>query len=50
MSFLRGQFKLSESWSNLRSKLRDDPDLLGKAALVLFITGALMVSLVLILR
>ena len=45
MSFLRGQFKLSESWSNLRSKLRDDPDLLGKAALVLFVTGAVMLAL-----
>lgn len=42
--------RLWSRWSNLRSKLRDDPDLLGKAALVLFITGALMVTLVLILR
>lgn len=36
---------LSRHWSNLRSKLRDDPDLLGKAALVLFVTGAVMLAL-----
>ena len=36
--------ELSRRWSSLRSKLRDDPDLLGKAALVLFVTGAVMIA------
>ena len=44
MNFLRGQFEHSQRWSSLRSKLRDDPDLLGKAALVLFVTGAAMLA------
>ena len=45
MNFLNVRSALSQHWSNLRSKLRDDPDLLGKAALVLFVTGAAMIAL-----
>jgi hypothetical protein len=45
MNSLNERSKLSRHWSNLRSKLRDDPDLLGKAALVLFVTGAVMIAL-----
>jgi hypothetical protein len=45
MNFSKEPSAFSRHWSNLRSKLRDDPDLLGKAALVLFVTGAVMLAL-----
>ena len=45
MNFWNVRSALSQRLSNLRSKLRDDPDLLGKAALVLFVTGAAMLAL-----
>jgi len=45
MNFWNVRSELSQRLVNLRSKLRDDPDLLGKAALVLFVTGAAMLAL-----
>ena len=45
MNFWNVRSALSQRLSNLRSKLQDDPDLLGKAALVLFVTGAAMIAL-----
>ena len=45
MNFSKEPSAFLRLWSNLRSRLRDDPDLLGKAALILFITGAAMVAL-----
>jgi hypothetical protein len=45
MNFSNVRSALSRRLSSLRSKLRDDPDLLGKAALVLFVTGAVMLAL-----
>jgi len=49
MNFLNVRYALLRLWSNLRSKLRDDPDLLGKAALVLFVTGAVMLAIGMVL-
>lgn len=42
MNFSKKPSAFSRHWSNLRSKLESDRDLLGKAALVLFVTGAVM--------
>jgi hypothetical protein len=40
--------ELSRRWSNLRSRvLATDRDLLKKAALVLFVTGAVMIAVAL---
>ena len=45
MNFSNVRYALLRRWSSLRTKLRDDPDLLGKAALVLFVTGAVMLAI-----
>ena len=45
MNLLNVRSELSRRWSNLRTKLAGDRDLLGKAALVLFVTGAVMLAL-----
>jgi hypothetical protein len=37
-------------WAEIRQKIRDNPDLLNNAILILFITGALMITLGLVLR
>ena len=50
MNFSKEPSAFSRHWSNLRSKLQADPDLIGKAALVLFVTGAAMIALGLVLR
>lgn len=45
MNSSNGLSELSRRWSSLRSRLRNDPDLLGAIALVLFVTGAVMLAL-----
>lgn len=45
MNFSNVPSELSRRWSNLRTKLAGDRDLLGIAALVLFVTGAVMLAL-----
>ena len=48
MSFSKKLSELSHHWSNLRSRvLAGDSDLLKKAALVLFVTGAVMIAVAL---
>jgi hypothetical protein len=45
MNFWNVRSALSQRLSNLRSKLEGDRDLLGIVALVLFVTGAVMLAL-----
>jgi hypothetical protein len=45
MNFSNVPSELSRRLLSLRSKLAGDRDLLGKAALVLFVTGAVMLAL-----
>jgi hypothetical protein len=47
MNSLNERSRLSRHWSNLRSRLRDDPDLLEKSALILFVTGAAVIAVAL---
>ena len=45
MNFSNVPSELSRRLLSLRNKLAGDRDLLGKAALVLFVTGAVMLAL-----
>jgi hypothetical protein len=47
MNFSKKPSAFSHHWSSLRSRLRDDPDLLEKSALILFVTGAAIIAVAL---
>ena len=47
MNLLNERSELSRRWSSLRSRLRaDNIDLVATAALVLFVTGAVLMAIV----